>query len=1634
MSDPLADLLAEVKSGAPLAEVLADFLPADEREALDRCAALRRFDRATFAVACADLPGAARERFEDVVMHPDVRSLGAGSYRVRSDARRRRFDRWLAESDGGVPAWLRDLSERLVAHFASEEARDELEALYHEFAVDPALARKRMQRQFAAADRAFNLARCQDIVDAAGERIGLAGPALGEDVSRMRAQLKARIRWSGEWYRTASFVPPATSRATVDELLAPSGPRALEIGGEEGMGRTTHLQWLIARRCVPAGIACARLDLNDIGDPALAAQEPWLLLLEIARQLDPQLPDAPFQPLLLKHEIHAGRLRWLADRMRPRKVAARAPESAADRGRLEAEVRDSFFDVLLALPASQRVLVVADSVDPALSPEISRAGDPRIKAVIGELALVADRVESALVVVASRRFPARGVPRLRRKVPTLRLRLAKLSEDEARAYLRAGGRRALDRAIEDAAIHAGRGVPMRLAVLADVLRRRPAITAEELAALHRADELGLAEPILAQLPPALRLALRYGAAPLTLDVECFEQVVAPFVAELPDTPEVDAAALWRDVRDFAAVSPWVDLAGPDAVRFHMMFKRPIREQLRDTAEMREFSKRARSFFLERAEQDPDQWGAWMSEALFHEFLQAGTDTVASWREMMRAAQERDARHAERLAFELLRLAGGGRGVGTDELVTAATDAWIAAAWAAVRAAREAPGRPRGHDGWQRARVALDEIRARETATPPPSAAQIAGLEAALRGRDGRAASAVVVLQGALPHARTPQDRLTLHAELARALEHARPADAADEYRRARRIAARLPDASPDVATIDRRFARHLMDRDLYATAEARCAMSLERVAPETRIGAELAQLRAEILLRTGRPSAAAAIADRLARLTPAGARGRHRAGLLRAWTDIATWRPEAAVARLTQMLERVEADGGGAPGVEIELRMAQIRELRAQARLRLLDTAGGLDDLEYAMLSFEQAGLGSRLRSCLAGAAELQLRHLGDVRAAGLTLDRLAVAARTAEREGELVGELRRIEWLDHTRQPHGLHARLEEIAAELRRGAAPPRRLIAVAIEGLAVTSDPRPNGWLELLAEQLERVQTAGARLLLLGELCRCGPVPDPRREAADVIDRLTSSVPDAPPPRDRGMLLTTHADVARVCGRAATARRRMQAARMAVMGEPMEPYARRRLLEAFDRFGLGRDEQSALDGPAIALSVPPDEPLTSHPSSGAALLIQSAWEAGRAGMTPAAAEKLLEAAERLLDRPHADGKWLAALHETRESMAKTAGDEPRARRHRTRAAVLQFRLDEHAAPAPTNGSPEQGAPVRVELRRRSDGLGVRPAGAGHEAERVATSEFGLLLALPEQAPVDELVRWVARREEEFGAAAAEALFTPDVREELKAGGERGLTLLLSSRDRRAHALPWELALESAPPDVRAAIGRIERTAPAVAVATAPADAPRRVTVFCPPAAGTGLRIRAARPLEDRYRVGGWDVRVEHGFSPVELERGITTRAPSVAHFECSLVFSSGTAMLDVGTDGIPTVGRHLEREHLTASRLARAALPVDAAPLFVMDPPAVAGRLEFARQLLLRNLFAAELFTLVARPVLCTGFAPPGDRDALAEALVDGLADALDPRAVARERRYAALFVPSVGTSQAERSATAGSPSTT
>src|SRR5207248_2356327 len=89
-------------------------------------------------------------------------------------------------------------------------------------------------------------------------------------------------------------------------VLADAGSQTLLIVGENGLGKSIHLLDLITRLAVtkPNRLSCALVDfsLMQIGN---VQRNPWLVLVEIAHQLNQQLDEPMFDEFLRHH----GRLR-----------------------------------------------------------------------------------------------------------------------------------------------------------------------------------------------------------------------------------------------------------------------------------------------------------------------------------------------------------------------------------------------------------------------------------------------------------------------------------------------------------------------------------------------------------------------------------------------------------------------------------------------------------------------------------------------------------------------------------------------------------------------------------------------------------------------------------------------------------------------------------------------------------------------------------------------------------------------------------------------------------------------------------------------------------------------------------------------------------------------------------------------------------------------------------------------------------------------------------------------------------------------------------------------------------------------------------------------------------------------------
>ena len=144
----------------------------------------------------------------------------------------------------------------------------------------------------------------------------------------------------------------------------------LELQGFGGYGKTMHVRWLIARRCVPADarIPCARIDFDAI-DPVAAIREPYLILLEMAEQLDRQLPGDAFGKLVRTYSADRTVLyhRRHADTARPPLIKD-STELAQVEARLTAarEVERRFRNRLAEIPGDKPVVLILDTLEVAL--------------------------------------------------------------------------------------------------------------------------------------------------------------------------------------------------------------------------------------------------------------------------------------------------------------------------------------------------------------------------------------------------------------------------------------------------------------------------------------------------------------------------------------------------------------------------------------------------------------------------------------------------------------------------------------------------------------------------------------------------------------------------------------------------------------------------------------------------------------------------------------------------------------------------------------------------------------------------------------------------------------------------------------------------------------------------------------------------------------------------------------------------------------------------------------------------------------------------------------------------------------------------------------------------------------------
>ncbi|MEJ7637361.1 MAG: hypothetical protein WKF75_05045 [Singulisphaera sp.] len=163
--------------------------------------------------------------------------------------------------------------------------------------------------------------------------------------------------------------------------------------------------------------------------------------------------------------------------------------------------------------------------------------------------------------------------------------------DEARTYLveklRLAERLAPTPGVIDAVIFRAEGVPLKLALYAEILEGDPGLTADAILTDPNAEVAYLIRRVVRRLPdPHLRLVLRYGSAfkSLTFDVVragivpnweglleadtlrkgLSDDLAAENAFSKPDAPPADVDDLWRKLARYVARASWINPASGEA--------------------------------------------------------------------------------------------------------------------------------------------------------------------------------------------------------------------------------------------------------------------------------------------------------------------------------------------------------------------------------------------------------------------------------------------------------------------------------------------------------------------------------------------------------------------------------------------------------------------------------------------------------------------------------------------------------------------------------------------------------------------------------------------------------------------------------------------------------------------------------------------------------------------------------------------------------------------------------------------------------------------------------------------------------------------------------------------------------------
>ncbi len=1637
MSTAAEDLAARLANGEDFGTIAMAMLDPAARDTVKHCAAVAAFDAGLYERVLRSATGPGLDELRDarrvrpVPGRPDC-------YQLEPYLREGAWAAWwsdeqLTPGSTTVPPALAGYAGRLADDY--QDTGQPLEELRAALLADAGRARVLFLRLYAQADEEFDLARAQDAIDvlASEDRAHVLPVELARLRNEHQVFLSARSMWATAFHQTARYLPREKPERALTGLLDRPDGRVLEIVAPGGAGKTMQLRWFVARHCLRQRpmVPCAWIDF-DTADPLRAVRYPWLLLLEMARQLDVQMPGAPFRELVRDYERYLPLLSQAPD---PGQVKV-DEGTAAD----AEDIAYRFCATLAqASPAGTPVVLLLDTMEEVvLRPTGSTAG----------FTAMLDRVRQAAPaarLVLSGRYDLDGrLTGARQRFGRLRpVRIAEFAPDEARDYLtRIRGITRPD--LVQAIVRKCDGLPFTLALFGDVAAQDPELPVAE---IERSQDPALLYCIVRILEriadDRLRWVLRYGVVPRQLTLDFLENVIWPYLVQGiegggDDDPAADARPrrptqlfqqaqypppahagqlrqLWEQLRRYAGQSSWVSRAGDRALTFHVRLRAPLRELLRAQPVFGSLHRDAVGYYERRASLEPGQWARWTRDAIYHRFQLDEPAAGQAWRDAIAhawAAGRPD--WAEDLAADLLSADYLDESTGETDRSTISGQlryqAHLQVAQVnaeAARAAREGPDGPR----WKTAEQHIQRAAAlADAGAAAGSPARLGLLRSSLELARGDQVAAQADLVSLRDGALSPEERrdlLVLEAELA-ALAGDPGTD--ERFGAAFAASAELGDTSGAARiAADSATAYLRADQPLAALRWCQRADEFGLTLPDEE---RLAGLASTAFLELCQPRTAIrpVLGDGVPRFVPG------EAGEAAAEALLALDRPVHA-------LRVLRPDGENQPATETGSWRRAL--LCGRAYGMLLRLASATRVLEEGL----RLRPGNREGAALSN--ELTLVHLrcgGDWRQAGYYLG--------AQEQYRVPSGSR--EWLDRqtTRmalqraldQPGAARETLSSIFEEFETHSPTRRGVATAAVHGLPVAAEDERDELMRVLLDALDDAQFPTAtRVGMLRDLRYCPTIAGVEAGTLALLDRQVlqpwlqeRQEPDDTEEDDAWVDLAA-VEILRLLGQPRQARATLDRAVTVLAGA--DPLIWWEWVRAADRIGA---IQAAEDEPPSDLL----DRYHAYPAVRAGYLIDLTARRLPADTARRSQRRLDEAAGLLGQAEKKMPAWEARLGEVR-------------------ARLDQLTVPTGARSAPvTPGAPWPGSP------RPAARPGERPA--GHPGERAAVleaSDVPWSSPLPDPALIEELrVSWTSWAAEN-GLVLARAI-GPGLAE---AGpGQTDIRLICDGPP--AVGLPWEMAAvdgvpiarhsavrvayRSGYPDSEAAEGRLLALGLRRLGLLAEAGPDSGPTVIgalraFQEAAGLSLtdwpdqrtwreigeRLRGAGPRKPhvlllqqdaersiRYQRGiqasaadpvavysNFGVRVSVAWNPRESiarEWMKYTQGPGdppgVLHICAGLEVSSRTPVLYFGEPEAYGV--------LSAAGVSELVEATTAAqpPLVVLDVLTPATDSERIRQLLLRNVFCDQLLRLGhAATVLGTGLAPEEARaiqlSDLAEALV-------------------------------------------